>query len=340
MPCTAAAVVNLPRATVDRPGLRLASLIAAVAAMLVTMSGRGAWSQTPRTVKLIVPVVPGGAPDILARVLSEHFGRTPGQTMVVENRPGASAVIGTEAVARAAPDGGTLLMSTAQLVINPHLRKLSFDPLTDLEPICDAATAPTLVAVNSASPYRTLADLLDAARSRPGALTLASIGPASSYHIAFEMLRRMADFNMTFVPYAGSAPAISAVLGDHVTAVFTDYASLAEQLKAGKLRALATGSRTRIEPLPDLPTIAESGYKDFELNVWFGVLAPGKTPKETISQFIGWFTVALQSPEIKARFALQGFYPVGSCGADFGAMLRKQYDDFGRIIREAGIRAE
>ena len=171
-------------------------------------------------------------------------------------------------------------------------------------------------------------------------MSLASIGPASSYQVGFEMLRRMADINMTFVPYPGSAPAISAVLGEHVTAVFTDYASMAEQLKAGKLRALATGSRTRIEPLPDLPTIAESGYGEFELNVWFGVLAPAKTPKETIAQLTGWLTAALQTPEIKGQLALQGFYPAAMCGADFAAMLRKQYDDFGRVIRAAGIKAE
>jgi len=154
------------------------------------------------------------------------------------------------------------------------------------------------------------------------------------------MLKRVANLNMIFVPYPGAAPAVTALLGEHVTSVFTDYATLAEQLKSGKLRALATGSRTRAEALPDVPTVAESGYKDYDAKQWFGLLAPAKTPKETISQLVGWFTAALQVPEVKAKLAIQGLYPAGICGADFGAFIRKQYDDYGRAIREANIKPQ
>jgi tripartite-type tricarboxylate transporter receptor subunit TctC len=323
-----------------RPQIRLGRLLVAAVVMLVATGGPVAWSQTVRTVKIVVPYVAGGAPDILARLLAQQIRQTRGQAVVVENHPGAGSAVGTELVARAPPDGGTLVMAASSFLINPLLRRLSYDPLTSFAPICSLATVPALIVVNNASPYRTLADLLNAARARPGELTLAGVGPATPYHIAVEMLRRTANVDMTFVPYPGSAPAINALLGDHVTAVFTDHASLAEQLKAGSLRALATGSRTRVESLPDVPTVTESGYQDYEVNIWFGVLAPKETPQETLSGLVGWFTAALRTPEIKAKFAAQGFYPAGICGADFGALLRKQYDDYGRVIREAGIKAE
>jgi tripartite-type tricarboxylate transporter receptor subunit TctC len=307
---------------------------AAIAVLSVTVTGHGAWSQTARTIKVVVTVQPGGGADFLARVLGEEIGRMQGPTMVIENRPGAGSIIGTEAVSHAAPDGNTLLIINPTFVMNPHLRKVNYDPVTSFEPICYLVNAPTVIVVNSASPYRTLADLLDAARARPGDLTLAGSG---SFYIAFEMLKRAANLNMTFVPYPGGAPAVTALLGEHVTSVFTDYPTLAAQLKAGKLRALATGSRTRAEALPDVPTVAESGYKDYDVENWFGVSAPAKTPKETVSQLVGWFTAALQVPEVKAKLAVQGLYPVGICGADFGAFVRKQYDDYGRSIREANI---
>jgi len=154
------------------------------------------------------------------------------------------------------------------------------------------------------------------------------------------MLKHAANVDMTFVPFPGGAPAVSALLGNHVTSVFLPYGGLEEQLRAGKLRALATASRTRSEPLPDVPTIAESGYKDYETDFWNGVVAPAKTPQKTVSQLAGWFAAAMQVPEVKAKLVAQSLYPVGKCGADFGALLHKQYDEFGRIIREANIKAE
>jgi tripartite-type tricarboxylate transporter receptor subunit TctC len=145
---------------------------------------------------------------------------------------------------------------------------------------------------------------------------------------------------MTFVPYPGVAPAINALLGEHVTSVLGTYSTVAEQLNAGKLRALATASRTRIEPLPEVPTVAESGYNNYEVDYWLGLLAPAKTPKETISRLAGWFTAALQALDVKRKLVAQGLNPVGMCRADFDALLHKQYDDFGRVIREANIKAE
>jgi len=154
------------------------------------------------------------------------------------------------------------------------------------------------------------------------------------------MLKRAAKVDITFVPYPGGAPAVNALLGEHVTSVFETYPTVKEQLNAGKLRPLATASRTRIEALREVPTVAESGYTDYKVDEWFGMLAPAKTPKETVSQLAGRFTAAMQAPEVKANLAVLGLYPVGMCGAEFAALLRNQYDDFGRIIREANIKAE
>jgi tripartite-type tricarboxylate transporter receptor subunit TctC len=318
---------------------QLVRLAAAVIAVL-TLSGHGAWSQARAAIKIVAPSAPGGVTDTLARLLAEQVGRAQGQTILIENRPGAGGVIGYEAVSRAAPDGNTLMIMGTDTLIPPHLRKLNFDLLTGFEPICYLVSAPTVIAVNSASPYRTLGDLLNAARARPGELTVASVGPASALQIAFEMLKRAANVDMTFVPYPGVAPAINALLGEHVTSVFASYSTASEQLKAGKLRALATPARTRIELLPEVPTVDELGYKDYELDYWFGALAPAKTPKEKVSQLAGWFTAALQAPEFRAKLAPLGLLPVGMCGAEFAALLRKQYDDFGQVIREANIKAE
>jgi tripartite-type tricarboxylate transporter receptor subunit TctC len=277
----------------------------------------------------------------VARLLGEQIGKAAGQTIVVEDRPGAGNVIGTDAVARAAPDGNTLLFNANAFVIDPHMRKVNYDPLTSFEPICHLGNVPTVLVVNSASPHHTLVDLLNAARAMPGALTLAGFGPGSPYQIGFEILKRVANVDMTFVPYSGGPPAVNALLGNHVTSAFIVYsAEGAEMVKAGKLRALASASQTRIELLSDVPTVAESGYKDYEINTWFGAVAPAKTPKDRISQLAGWFTAAMKVPEVRAKLTLQGLYPVGTCGADFGALIRKQYDEYGRIIREANIKAE
>ena len=225
----------------------------------------------------------------------------------------------------------------------PHQKPLScsvtlksYPPSTGQQ----CARFPTVILVNSASPYQTLSDLLDAARARPGDLTFASFGPATAEQIAFEMLKRAANVNMTFVPYPGYAPAVSVLLGDHVTSVLADYSASAQQLAAGKLRAMATLSRTRIEALPNVPTMAELGYKDIELDFWSGLFAPAKTPKQTVSNLAGWFTAAIQLPEVRARLIGQGFYPVGICGSEFRTLVRKQYDEYGHAIRELNFKVE
>jgi len=206
--------------------LLLAVALAAIVAIVGDVT-----AQPTRTVRIVVPLAPGGSADVLARLLAEQVGRQ-GPAMVVENRPGGGTVIGTEAVSRAVPDGSTVLTIGYSFIINPHLRKLNYDPLTNFEPICYTAGSSMGIVVNVASPYRTLGDLFNAARSKPGELTLATAGAATTQHIAFEVLKRAANINMTHVPYPGGAPAINALLGGHVAAMLTDYPTAMAQLTA------------------------------------------------------------------------------------------------------------
>jgi tripartite-type tricarboxylate transporter receptor subunit TctC len=314
--------------------------IALVAATLTALAGQAAWPQTTPTVKIVVPYPPGSGPDILSRLMADEIGRAKGPTMLVENRPGGGTVIGTEAAARAAPDGGTILLVANSFIINPVLRKVNYDPATSFEPICYLAATPLVLVVNASSPYRTLADLIGAARAKPGEVVLSSGGPASSLHIAIEVLKRAAGINVTYVPYAGTAPSINALLGGHVTAVFADYPTVVAQLQSGTLRGLVTTSRARIEALPDVPTFADTGVTNYEADIFYGYVAPAKTPPAMISQLSGWLSDALKAPETKPKLAKQGLFPVGTCGAEFGAYMRNLGDEYTRIIRESNIKAE
>src|SRR5262245_8035109 len=296
-----ARVMTRPNERLPRPAVTAA--LVALAAMLLPPDGQKAWAQATRTVRLVVPYTAGSPSDIPARLLAEQISRSEGVTVIVENRPGGNGMVGAESVARAEPDGSTLLIATAAFLIDPHLRKLSYQPLTSFEPICQLTTSPTVVTVNSASPYHSLADLLEMARGKPAAVTMAGVGPASTVHIAFEVLKREAKVDMTFIPYPGAAPALSALMGGHVTSAFVPYGGTAEHLRTGKIRALATSSHTRIEALPAVPTIAESGYNVLGMDVWFGVVAPAKTSKDNISRLAGRFTAALRTPEIGTKLA-------------------------------------
>ena len=327
----------------------LASCVAIVGLALLSQEAL-AQGVTGKTVRIVVPFAAGGPADLLARLLAEQIARAQGPTMVIENRTGASTVIGTEAVARATPDGNTILMQGPSLVINAILRpSVTYNPLTSFEPICQLVNLPLVLVVNSSSAFRSLADFLAAARARPGELTFASFGPGSPNHIAEESLKRAAGVDWTYVPYAGGdVPAVAALLGGHVTTVLATYSGVMEQLKSGTLRPLAVAERMRIAPLPDVPTIAESGhagfaesrYKNFEASGWLGVLAPAGTPKEVIAHLSTLFASALKAPEVTSKLLPQGLYPVGSCGADFGSYIRKQYDENARVIREANIKVE
>ncbi|MBX9844391.1 MAG: tripartite tricarboxylate transporter substrate binding protein [Xanthobacteraceae bacterium] len=319
---------------------RLFKLVALAASLAVAGPLANAHAQSSRQVRIIVPFPAGGGADLLTRVLTEKWTQAHGVSTLVENRPGAASVIGTEAASRAAPDGNTIAIVANSFIIHPNFKNLSYEPLTSFEPVCLLATSPQVIVVNSTSPHRTLTALLDEARARPGALSHASVGPASAQHIAFEQLKLLAKVNMVFVPFNGNTPALNSLLGGHVGTVMSNYAEAVEQVNAGKLRALAVAGKTRVEGWPNVPTVGEQGFRDYAVEVWYGLIAPAKTPKDKVAELSKWCAEAMRAPDLKPKWDLQGLSPVGSTAEEFGAHLKKQSDDYARVIREANIKGE
>lgn len=313
--------------------------VARAATLALLVSSCVSLAQTPSTVKIIVPYAPGGSVDMLARVLGDEIGKAGGPSIVVEDRPGASTIIGTDAVARTAPDGGTVGMVANSFLINASIRKLSFDPLKSFEPICHLVDSPQVIAVNAASPYRSLEELIAGARARPGALTIGALGPATTQHVAAEMFKKYSKIDMTFVPYPGGAPAVNAIVGDQVSSTVANYVELKPFIAVGKLRPLAVLSAQRIAALPDVPTAREKGL-DFEITAWFAMVATGKTPKPAVNALIDHFKKALARPSIAEKLAQLELTPVGRCGDAFAAFLNEQNDVIGPMVRDAGIKLD
>ena len=311
-----------------------------VAAGLALAFTGPALAQGGRTIRAIVPYPPGGSADVLTRILAQQVNETAGTNIVVENRPGAGTVIATEFVSRAPADGNTVLVMSNSFVINSHMRKLAYDPLTSFAPVCDLVSSPNLIVVGAASPYRTLADLVAASRQKPGELTMASVGPATTQHIGFEQLKLVTQAAMTYVPFPGGAPAINALLGDHVTAVYGNYSEVVEQLKAGKLRALVATGAKRMALMPDLPTVAEQGFPGYDVEVWLGTVVPAGTPAAAVAQLQTWFTDAMKVPAVRDKLVALGLYPAGICGADFAALIRRKNDEYAKTMQEANIKGE
>ena len=307
-----------------------------LACLLVAAAAHEAGSQNG-IIRIIVPYTPGSGPDILARLMSEEIGNQHGPSPVVENRPGAGTVVGTEVVQRADPDGSMLLLVASSFVINPALKRGNYDAAKDFAPVCYLASTPMVLVVQGSSPYKTLADLIAAARAQPGKLSFASGGPGSSLHVAIEVLRRAANIDITYVPFGGTAPAITTLMGGHVDAVWADYPTVVAQLQAGTLRGLVTTSHARVDTLPEVPTFAETGVSKYEADIFYGIVAPAKTPADILAQFIAMFSAALKAPEMKPKLAKQGLFPVGMCGTEFGAYMQKLGNDYARIISEAHI---
>jgi tripartite-type tricarboxylate transporter receptor subunit TctC len=321
-------VTKLPR----RQFLHLAAGAAALASAVTLSISDVAWAQAARTIRIVVPLAPGGAASVVARLLADEISRTQGITTVVENRPGAGTVIGTEAVSRATPDGNTVVVTNISFLTNALMRRQNYDPLRSFEPICKLVDLPGFLAVNSASPYHTLADFVAAAGAKPGELTLAGFSEREAA-VSFLEFERSANVKITYLAYPGSTPAVTALLGGHITSMMDNYATMAEHVNSGKLRVLATLFPRRVEGLEHIPTFVESGYNAYES--WFGLFAPAKVPSATMSQLINWTTAAMRLPDVKRKLEPLGLYPTKMCGADFAALIRKQYEEFAHVIREA-----
>jgi tripartite-type tricarboxylate transporter receptor subunit TctC len=311
--------------------------MAFLAAAAFVLCSPSAWSQS-KTLKIVVPYTPGSGPDIISRLLGEQIAKAGGPTVVVENRPGGGMTIGTEAAARAAPDGNTVLLVANAFVVNAAMKR-GKTTLADFEPICNLAATPMPLVVQSSSPWKTVHELVAYAKANPGKFTFASGGPATSLHVAIEVLKLATKIDVNYVPYGGTAPAINALMGGHVQAVWADYPTVVSHLKSGTLRALVTTSPKRVAAMPDVPTMNETGITKYEAEIFYGLVAPAKTPPAALKQISDMFMAAQKTPEMQAKYAQSGMFPVGTCGEPFGTFLRNIVADYERIIKEAGIKA-
>lgn len=315
------------------------SVALALAACAVTGAVH-AQSYPSRAVRLIVPFAAGGSTDIIARTMSTRLTEMLGQSVIVDNRPGGGTVIGTETVARSAPDGYTLLVVPAPFTINPSLlSKLPYDPINDFTPVTLINTTPLVVVVNPSVPARNVKDLIALARSKPGALNFGSSGVGGSNHLAGELFNAMAGVKMVHVPYKGNAPALTDLVGGHVDLIFNGLTSAYPLIKSNKLRPLAVTSLQRSAVLPEMPTLDESGLKGFIAVAWNGLAGPAKLPGEAVDRLAGAIRKVLANPEMRERLKSEGSDPVGSTPAEFSAFIRDEITKWAKVIKLSGAKA-
>ena len=294
-----------------------------------------------KAVRLVVPFLAGGSTDIVGRTVAQKLNEMWGQPVVVDNRPGGGTTIGTEAVARAAPDGYTLLVTPAPFTINPSLlAKIPYDALNDFAPITLINTTPLVMVVHPGVPAKTVKELIALAKAKPGKLNFGSSGTGGSNHLAGELFDAMAGVKMVHIPYKGNAGALTDIVGGHLDVVYNGLTSALALIKGGKLRVLAVTSLQRTAALPDVPTLNESGLKGFEAVAWNGLTAPAKTPREVILKINADVLKIVNSPELKERLKAEGSDPVGSSPEQFAAFLRSEVAKWAKVIKIAGVKPE
>jgi tripartite-type tricarboxylate transporter receptor subunit TctC len=317
---------------------RRALLLAAVLALGTTFSAQADnWPSKP--IKLVVPYPPGGAADTVGRVFAEKLSESLKQPVIVDNRPGAGTGIAAEYVAKAAPDGYTLsLVPTGQLTILPHLAKEQrFDPFTSFTPISQLAYTSVVIAASPELPANNLKEAVALAKAKPGRLSYSSSGSGTIIHLAGEYFASVAGIDLLHVPYKGSAPAVTALLGNEVNLAFDTLTVLAPQIKGGKIKGLAIAARERSPLLPNVPTVIEAGYADFEVPSWFGLVAPAGTPKEIVQKLNAEITAIAKQPGTREKLAAQGLEPWPSTPDQFAQRIKADYAKYGQIVKKAKI---
>lgn len=310
-------------------------------AVFIALSPAHAQTYPSRPVKVIVGYAAGGAVDIVARVVGQQIAIGLGQPVIVDNRPGAATNIAVRALIESPPDGYTLLLAANALAANPSLfQPPPFDLARDVVPVSLVGSVPVVIATSATSSLTTVAQLVAAARAQPQTVTYASPGNGSTPHLAFELFERAAGVSLIHVPYKGGAPAITDVIGGHVQVLAVNALEVQPQVKAGKLRVLAVLSRKRSPMLPDVPTIAESGYAGFEASVWYGFVAPAGTPKPVIARWHAEVQKALASSEVRERLSSAGGEVIPASTEQFAAMIEAERLRYEKLIREAGIKPD
>ena len=317
-------------------------LLRSIAVAFALLCGT-AWAQgyPSKTVRLVVPYPPGGSTDIVARVIAQKLTQAWGQPVVVENRSGGGTVIGTDAVAKALPDGYTLLIAPAPFTINPSLmRKLPYDTLADFAPVTLVYTTPLVLVVNPNLAAKSVGEFIALAKTKPRQLNFGSSGTGGSNHLAGELFNAMAGVEMVHIPYKGNAPALADLAGGHVDAVFNGLTSAVALVRSAKLRALAVTSRRRAEALPEIPTLDESGLKGFEAVAWSGIVAPAGTPHGVIARIHAEVKKIVHTAEFRERLKEEGSDPVGNAPDEYAAFLREEVAKWAKVIRFAGVKAD
>jgi len=309
---------------------------------LLVAASAAAQSYPDRAVRVLVGYPPGGGTDLVARLVAQPLSERWKQPVVVENRPGANAIIATEAVVKAKPDGYTLLMAYAtELALNPATHKaLPYDPVRDLAPIAQLASAPLVIAAHPALPAQKIADLVALAKAKPGTLSYSSSGTGSVHHFAGELFKLRSGADIVHVPYKGSGPATADAVSGQVQVTFASVASVLRFVQAGRLRALAVTSRTRSRELPDTPTAIESGVPDVELTSWYGLLAPAGMPAALVERIAADVNAVMALPEVQKGFAGQGLDMAKSSPAAFAAFIREEAAKYARIARASNIQQD
>lgn len=320
--------------------LRRTPISALLAGALLMSMGVTAQAQSfpSKPLTIIVPYPPGGTADLLARAVGIKLGERLGQPVIVENKAGAGTAIGARYVADVTPDGYTLLLGTVSShAINPAMTKVGYDPVRDFVPVAPLASIPFVLVANPASPYNTLSDLIGAAQKAPGAISYASAGPGTSNHLAAEMLGNSAKVKLLHVPYRGSAPALADVLAGHVPVMFDLQSTAVPNIRQGKLKPLAVTSARRSSLLPDVPTVAESGLKDYEVSAWFALFAPARTPQPVQHRLDTELAAVMQSPDIKQRLRDMGADPDERSIAQFKTYVQEEARKYSLVVRTAGL---
>lgn len=313
-------------------------------AVLAPSTGSAADAATfpTKPVRLIVPFTPGGSTDILARAIGQKLSETWRQPVVIENRPGAGGAIGMELAAKSPPDGTTIVMGhIGTLAANPSLyRSLPYDPVRDFAPVTLVAMVPNVLVVGPAVQSRSVAEFVALAKSKPGKLDYGSGGNGSAAHLAMEYFKLKAGVDLQHVPYKGTAPALTDLLGGQIAAILTGLPPVLQHVKSGKLRILGVASRERLPAFPDIPTIAESGVPGFEATQWYGLLVPAATPRDVVAKIQRDAAAALRDPAVNERLASEGAEPVGNTPEQFGAFIRSEIELWGKVIRATGMKIE
>lgn len=318
---------------------RRAALAVAAFALLAPAANAQAWPAKP--VRLIVPFPAGGGTDLITREVANKVANA-GYTFVLDNKPGSGGNIGVDAAAKSPADGYTLVMGqTSNLAISPTLyAKLPYDPVKDLAPVSLVASAPLVIVTGADSPYKTLQDVVNTAKAKPGSINFATSGNGTVAHLATEAFQKAAGIKLTHIPYKGAAQGATDVISGQVHLYVSSIPTLLGHIKSGKMRPLAVTSIKRVDDLAQVPTIAESGYKGFDAVTWFGILGPANLPKDVVAKLNADINTALKDPELQKKLADQGADVAGSTPEQFGKLIRDDLDRWGKIVRESGAKLD